>query len=149
LKRFTRLTLGPGTQFQLALFYVVSAFVALISLFTLIMVQIRSVMERKREIGIMRALGARGWQVAIVFWVEGGAECMIAWVIAIIFSVSAAYGFLQLFLSNAVQSYVPFAYDTGFLPVMLAIILAIVMLASIGPIRRATRMQVKELLRYE
>ncbi len=32
---------------------------------------------------------------------------------------------------------------------MLAIILAIVMLASIGPIRRATRMQVKELLRYE
>ena len=64
------------------------------------MEQIRSVMERKREIGIMRALGARGWQVAIVFWV-----------VAIIFSVSAAYGFLQLFLSNAVQSYVPFAYD--------------------------------------
>ena len=111
MKRFTRLTLGPGTQFQLALFYVVSAFVALISLFTLIMEQIRSVMERKREIDIMRALGARGWQVAIVFWVEGGAEGMIAWVIAIIFSVSAAYGFLQLFLSNAVQSYVPFAYD--------------------------------------
>jgi len=111
LKRFTRLTLGPGTQFQLALFYVVSAFVALISLFTLIMEQIRSVMERKREIGIMRAMGARGRQVAIVVWVEGGAEGMIAWVITIIFSVSAAYGFLQLFLSNAVQSYVPFAYD--------------------------------------
>jgi putative ABC transport system permease protein len=146
---FTRLTLGPRTQFQLALFYVVSAFVALISLFTLIMVQLRSVMERKREIGIMRALGARGWQVAIVFWVEGGSEGMIAWVIAILFSVPAAYGFLQLFLSNAVQSYVPFAYDTGFLPVMLAIILAIVMLGSAGPIRRAARMQVKELLRYE
>jgi len=146
---FTRLTLGPRTQFQLSLFYVVSAFVALISLFTLIMVQVRSVMERKREIGVMRALGARGWQVAIVFWVEGGTEGMIAWVVAILFSVPAAYGFLQLFLSGAVQSYVPFAYNTGFLPVMLAIILVIVMLASIGPIRRATRMRVKELLRYE
>ncbi len=69
-----------------------------------------------------------------------GSEGIIAWVIAILFSVPAAYGFLQLFLSNAGQSYVPFAYDTGFLPVMLA---------STGPIRRATRMQVKELLRYE
>jgi ABC-type antimicrobial peptide transport system permease subunit len=97
----------------------------------------------------MRALGARGWQVAIVFWVEGGTEGMIAWVVAILFSVPAAYGFLQLFLSGAVQSYVPFAYNTGFLPVMLAIILVIVILASIGPIRRATRMRVKELLRYE
>ena len=148
-QNFTRLTLGPGTQFQLALFYVVSAFVALISLFTLIMVEIRSVMERKRAIGIMRALGARGWQVALVFWIEGGVEGMLAWVMAILFSVPAAYGFLQLFLANAVQSYVPFAYNTGFLPVMLAIILAIVLLASIGPIHRATRMQVKELLRYE
>ncbi len=148
-QEFTRLTLGPRTQFQLALLYVVSTFVALISLFTLIMVQIRSVIEQKREIGIMLALGARGWQVATVFWIQGAAQGMMAWGIAIFFSVPAAYGFLQLFLSNAVQSYVPFVFDIGFLPAMLAIILAIAMLASIGPIRRATRMQVRELLRYE
>lgn len=43
----------------------------------------------------------------------------------------------------------PFVYDTGFLPIMLVIILAMVPLASTGPIRRATRMQVKDLLRYE
>jgi ABC-type antimicrobial peptide transport system permease subunit len=74
---------------------------------------------------------------------------MMAWVMTVLFSVPAAYGFLQLFLANATHSYVPFAYDMGFLPIILAIILVMVLLASIGPIRRATRMQVKDLLRYE
>ncbi|MGZ6352440.1 MAG: FtsX-like permease family protein [Ktedonobacterales bacterium] len=106
-----------------------------------------SVLERQREIGILRAMGATGRRVAQVFWVEGLALGGIAWCLGALLGVPLAYAFVQMLWQVVMPvdlyvDYVAFA-------VMLAAILTVATLASIAPTWRASRVRVGEMLRYE
>jgi putative ABC transport system permease protein len=136
-------------QFQIiyALFYSVTVIIALVGAIGLFNALAMSVLERRREIGILRSMGATGRKVAQVFWIEGLALGVIAWLIALALGLPAAYGFVlllgQLFLP------VPFAFDPVSLFVMLAFILLLATLASVGPVWGATRIKIAQTLRYE
>ncbi|MGZ6286063.1 MAG: ABC transporter permease [Ktedonobacterales bacterium] len=106
-----------------------------------------SVLERQREIGILRAMGATGRRVAQVFWVEGLALGGIAWCLGALLGVPLAYAFVQMLWQVVMPvdlyvDYVAFA-------VMLAAILSVATVASIAPTWRASRVRVGEMLRYE
>jgi putative ABC transport system permease protein len=137
------------SQFQIlnVLLYSVSVLVALVGALGLFNTLTTSVLERRREIGILRSMGATGAKVAGVFWTEGFTLAILAWVAGIILGIPAAYGFVALL--NAVLLPVPFAFDPLSLLVMLVFTLIVAALASVLPALRASRVRVVETLRYE
>ena len=136
-------------QFQIlyVLLYAVAAIVALIGILGLFNTLTTSVLERRREIGIMRSLGATGRRVATVFWVEALALSALAWIAATLIGIPAAYGFVSLI--SAVLINVDFAFNPTALVAMLAFTFVIATLASFIPALAAARLRVAGLLRYE
>jgi ABC-type antimicrobial peptide transport system permease subunit len=106
-----------------------------------------SVVERQREVGLMRAMGASSWRVGQVFWVEGLSLGGIAWCLGSLLGLPLAYAFLQFFSYLVIP--VDFVVDPLAFLVMLAAMLLIVTLASVVPARHASRLRIADLLRYE
>src|SRR5262249_28858925 len=129
------------------LLYAVAAIVALVGVLGLFNTLTTSVLERRREIGILRSMGATGWRVASIFWTEGMALASISWLMAAAIGVPAAFGFGTLI--SEVLLPIPFAFDPLTLLVTLAFILIIATLASIIPALSAARARIADTLRYE
>jgi putative ABC transport system permease protein len=129
------------------LFYSIAIIVALVGLLGLYNTISTSVLERRLEIGILRALGAKGRRIAGVFWLESTALALLAWGLGTLLGIPGAYGIIRL-LSTLI---VPFDF---FVPPVLILttlcfVLVVTLLASVGPALRASRLQLREVLRYE
>lgn len=137
------------SQFHIlyVLLYAVAAIVALVGVLGLFNTLTTSVLERRREIGILRSMGATGWRVAGVFWTEGMTLAGISWLVGVALGIPAAYSFV--YLLSAVLPPIPFAFNPLSLAVMLVFTLLIASLASILPSISAARVRVAETLRYE
>jgi putative ABC transport system permease protein len=129
------------------LLYTVAGIVALVGAIGLFNTLAMSVLERRREIGILRAMGATGRKVAQVFWTEGVALGVVAWAIAIALGIPIAYGFVQLI--GSLLASVPFAFDPLSLLWMLVFVVAVASVASLGPVWGAARVRIAQTLRYE
>ena len=129
------------------LLYIVAGIIALVGAIGLFNTLAMSVLERRREIGILRAMGATGRKVAQVFWTEGVALGVVSWAIAIALGIPIAYGFVQLIGSLLVS--VPFAFDPLSLLWMLVFVVAVASVASLGPVWGAARVRIAQTLRYE
>lgn len=129
------------------LFYAVALVVALTGVLSLTTTLNASVLERQREIGIWRSMGAVSWRVASVFWVEGLSLGGLGWLVGIPLCIPLAYGFNRLlgfWLVNA-----PFTLDVSLFFWMLLVILLITFVACIIPMLRSARIRIVDLLRYE
>lgn len=107
-----------------------------------------NVMERRREIGVMRAVGASSADVAFIFMGEGLLLGALSWVQAVPLSMIGARYFVDA-LGQALSF--PFAYRYSYngMWVWLAIIVVLSVVASWLPARRATQISVRESLAYE
>lgn len=107
-----------------------------------------NVMERRREIGVMRAVGASSGDVAYIFMAEGLLLGVLSWAIAVPLSMLGAQFFVDA-LSQALTF--PFFYTYSFngMWLWLVIILVLSVVASWLPARRATQISVRESLAYE
>lgn len=141
-------TRRQGTWYILyAMLYAIALIVAAVGALSLANALVASVLDRRRETGMLRALGASGRQVAHVFRVEGLVLGVIAWCAGALCGLPLAYVFVQLLwqVVMPVHFYVaPLAFG-----VMLAAMLGIGAVASLAPSWRAARMRTAELLRYE
>jgi ABC-type antimicrobial peptide transport system permease subunit len=106
-----------------------------------------SVLERQREIGMLRAMGAGAWRVTQVFWIEGLALGGIAWLIGTLLGLPLAYLFLQVF--GRLVAPADLVVDPVSFLIMLVAIVAVATLATVLPTQRAARMPVREMLSYE
>lgn len=106
-----------------------------------------SALERQREIGMMRAMGASGRQVACVFWIEGLALGAGAWLVGALVGIPLAYAFVAE-VSALVEPVDFHAAPIAFV-VMLVAIWGIATAASVIPSWRASRVRVADMLRYE
>ena len=108
-----------------------------------------NVVERSREIGVMRAIGARDRAVLLVFLTEGLLIGFLAWLIGVIISLPISKVLSDALGESFVQrplAFTPALDGIGFWLLAVAI-LAIV--ASFLPAFRATRLAVREVLAYE
>ena len=108
-----------------------------------------NVLERTREIGIMRAIGADDRAVMRTVIAEGVFIGMISFVLAVLLSVPFTY-LLSTIVSLAVFQTpidVVFTY-TGY-AIWLGLVLVLSALASILPARNAARLTIREVLAYE
>jgi putative ABC transport system permease protein len=108
-----------------------------------------NVLERTREIGVLRAIGASSLGVAKVFILEGIVIGVISWALGA--GVALPIGKL---LSDAVGvplmgTPLSFTYSTLGVWVWLGIVVLLSALASFVPARNASRLTVREVLAYE
>lgn len=108
-----------------------------------------NVVERSREIGVIRAVGASDVAVLLLFLVEGLLIGVVSWALAAILALP-----LSKVLSDAmgevfVQRPLSFSPSIPGLALWLAIVLVLATLASILPSWRASRIAVREVLAYE
>jgi putative ABC transport system permease protein len=106
------------------------------------------VIERTREVGILRCVGARARQIRRVFSVEAVVLATAGWACGVLLGWLIYQGLLAL-----ITRYVGVSLPQEFLPVIPLITLAGVLVLTVivirGPLRRATRIQPGAALRYQ
>lgn len=108
-----------------------------------------NVLERTREIGIMRAIGADDRAVMRTVIAEGVVIGMISFALAVILSIPFTY-LLSAIVSLAVfQSPITVVFTYTGYGIWLALVLALSAVASILPARNAARLTIREVLAYE
>jgi putative ABC transport system permease protein len=125
----------------------VAIVIALVGSIGLANALVMSVLERRREIGILRSLGGVGRKVAQVFWAEGATLGGLAWVLALLLGFPAAWGLLEI--QARLLAPVPFAFNSLNLVWMFLVIFILASLACVGPAFAATRVKIAQTLRYE
>lgn len=106
-----------------------------------------SVLERRREIGILRSMGAVRRKIVQLFWAEGTMLGLLAWILAVVIGIPEAYGLVLV--QAHVLAPVPFAFNSLDLLWTLVIILVLAALASAGPVLAAVRVKIVQTLSYE
>ncbi|HEX6270374.1 MAG TPA: FtsX-like permease family protein [Anaerolineales bacterium] len=108
-----------------------------------------NVLERTREIGIMRAIGADDRAVMRTVIAEGVVIGMISFVLAVILSIPFTY-LLSTIVSLAVfQTPIDVVFTYMGYAMWLGLVLALSTIASILPARNAARLTIREVLAYE
>lgn len=108
-----------------------------------------NVLERTREIGIMRAIGAVDREVMRMVIVEGMVIGGISWLFGLFLSIPFTY-LLSLIVSLAVfETPIDVVFTpTGYL-IWLGLVIVLSALASVLPARNAARLTIREVLSYE
>lgn len=108
-----------------------------------------SVLERTREIGVMRAIGASSGQIARLFIGEGLLLGLLSWIIALPVSIPLAYALTTRLLAALFDDEIIYQFSLLGPGLWLLIISLLAILASWVPVRRATRISVRESLAYQ
>jgi putative ABC transport system permease protein len=106
-----------------------------------------SVVERTREIGVMRAIGARSSTIMGMLMMEGVLQGVLSWAIAtpIAFALGQP---LTITLGKAFEVALDYRFNLEAVLMWLLIVLVIATFASILPARNATQISVRESLAY-
>ncbi len=108
-----------------------------------------NVMERTREIGVMRGIGASSRAVRQIIVAEGVASGLLSWLLAAALAAPLSWGLQQLVGGFTLGRAIPFAYSIPAALLWLPVVLAISALAGLAPAQRAARISVREALAYE
>jgi putative ABC transport system permease protein len=106
------------------------------------------VIERTKEIGVLRAIGARSGIILGIFVMEGVLQGMFSWVIAVPISLLASPFAAQAMGKVMFGATLDYSYNWPAVLIWLGIVMVISVLASITPARGATRISVRDSLAY-
>ena len=142
-------TASDGFNVLTALLLFLSILTALVGSIGLTGAMSLNVMERTREVGVLRAVGASDRMLMLTVLLEGGMIGLISWVMA-----SLAAFPISTLMSNALsQSLFGGSTNFGFTPIgfvlWLAAVLMLSVVASVMPARSVTHLTIREVLSYE
>jgi len=108
-----------------------------------------NVLERTREIGVMRAIGASSWAIQSIVISEGVVIGLVSWIISIALAIPLT-NVLCIGVGNAiVTAPLPVVYSLTGIIVWLFGTLLLAAIASALPAGRASRLTVRDTLAYE
>jgi putative ABC transport system permease protein len=108
-----------------------------------------NVLERTREIGVMRSIGATNSTVSGIVVGEGLVVGVISGLLSIPISLPASYAFGALLGDILFHRPMPFLFSWQACAVWMGIAAVIAIISSLMPARRAAAMSVRETLSYE
>ena len=106
-----------------------------------------AVLERTREIGMLRSIGARGRDVRRIFATEGLAVAVIGWLLGIPLGYAMARGIGWL-AGEAVGLEIDFVFPAAYVGIALVGTVILALLVMLAPLRRAVRFKPGEAIRY-
>ena len=106
------------------------------------------VIERTREVGILRCLGARARHIRRIFSAEAMILAAAGWAFGVLLGWLIYQGLLTLFLHNADVT-LPEDFPPAIPLITLAGMVVLTLIVIRGPLRRATRIQPGTALRYQ
>ena len=122
--------------------------VVVIMLIGLVSALSMGVIERTREVGILRCVGARARHIRRVFSAEAMILAVAGWALGVLLGWLIYQGLLTLLLHDAALS-LPQEFPPVIPLITLAGVLALTLIVIRGPLRRATRIQPGTALRYQ
>jgi putative ABC transport system permease protein len=108
-----------------------------------------NVLERTREIGIMRAIGADDRAVMRTVIAEGVVIGSISFVLAVLVSIPFTYGLSTIVSLAVFESAIDVVFTYAGYAIWLGLVLLLSTVASIVPARSAARLTIREVLAYE
>ncbi len=108
-----------------------------------------NVLERTREIGVMRAIGAVDFAIIKSVVIEGSFIGLISWMLSVVFSFPISFLLLKIISEAMINAPIPLAFTTRGMLVWLGVVLGLSIIASILPARSAARLTIREVLAYE
>jgi putative ABC transport system permease protein len=108
-----------------------------------------NVMERTREIGVMRAIGAVDGEIIKSVVVEGLMIGLISWVVAVVLSYPISYALLTMISTAMVDASMPLLINWQGFVLWLVLVIFLSAVASVVPARSAARLTIREVLAYE
>lgn len=108
-----------------------------------------NVLERTREIGVMRAVGAGSMSIRLIFMGEGVMIGIISFLIALPLSFFGTIAFSNMIGIALFGNSLPLIYTPVGIFVWLAIVLSVSSIASITPANRASQISIREAISYE
>lgn len=108
-----------------------------------------NVLERTREIGVLRAIGASNRAVTQVFILEAVGIGLLSWIMGAVLAIPMTQGLNAALGAAMLGQPLTYAYSMQGLWVWLAVVFVLSVLASFIPARNAARLTVREVLAYE
>lgn len=108
-----------------------------------------NVMERTRETGVMRAIGATDWQVMRLVIVEGLIIGVLSWFFGSLLAFPISYLMSYIVNSSIFGVAGEFIFDVSGFLIWLGMVLLLSLLASIIPANNAAKLTIREVLAYE
>src|SRR5258706_4610136 len=108
-----------------------------------------NVIERTREIGILRSLGAQNGVVRKVVIVEGLVIGLISWAASIPFSIPMAIWLGNSLGNSLLARPLDYVFSWPALLIWLALVIVLSIIASIIPAVNAARLTIRDALVYE
>ncbi len=108
-----------------------------------------NVLERTREIGIMRAIGATDRIIMLTVMVEGMLIGVISWALGAVLSVPFTMLLARIVSLAVFETPIDIVYTPNGYALWLGLVLALSALASVVPARNAARLTIREVLAYE
>jgi putative ABC transport system permease protein len=108
-----------------------------------------NVLERRRELGMLRAVGARRWVITGSLAAESVFVALLAWGLGVLLALPLSAGMCWLVGKALLNSPFLYSFSAGGALLWLAVIIGLAVLASLLPARSALRASVTETLMYE
>lgn len=108
-----------------------------------------NILERIREIGVLRAVGASNNAVRRIVLAEGIVIGIVSWLVGTVLSVPFGRAMSAQVGLALIDIPLTFRYSVGAAVVWFFAIILIAVVASLGPARNAVRLTVREVLAYE
>jgi putative ABC transport system permease protein len=106
------------------------------------------VIERTKEIGVLRAVGARSRTILGIFVMEGVLQGVLSWLIAVPVSLVASPALADALGKAMFGATLDYRYNWTAVAVWFAVMLVIAAVASVMPASGATRISVRDSLAY-
>jgi putative ABC transport system permease protein len=143
--------LGDAVSASLTFDRLIEGFMALgliVGVAALGVVSARSVVERRQQIGVLRAIGYRRGMVQACFLIESSLVALTAIVVGTALGLAVAYNVIADTRRQPSWSGMPFDVPWLTLALIFVAVYGVAMLTTLAPARRASRVYPAEALRY-
>jgi putative ABC transport system permease protein len=108
-----------------------------------------SIIDRKRELGVLRAVGAFRRQIRHTIWMEAVAIGLVGLALGVLFGAANLHFILQITARDLSGMYLPYRFPIQLALMLLPTILGAALLSALWPAESAVRMSLVEALEYE